>query len=56
MVKMTVAIEIVEIALAVVTRQIDLAPVVLAETYRGWTASRIATATSMAAEHSYRFG
>ena len=33
--RMTVAIEIAEIALAVVTRQIDLAPVVLAETYRG---------------------
>ena len=32
--RMTVAIEIAEIALAVVTRQIDLAPVVLAETYR----------------------
>ena len=30
---MTVAIEIAEIALAVVTQQIDLAPVVLAETY-----------------------
>ena len=33
--RMTVAIEIAEIALAVVTRHIDLAPVVLAETYRG---------------------
>ena len=32
---MTVAIEVVEIALTVVTHQIDLAPVVLAETYRG---------------------
>ena len=32
---MTVAIEVAEIALAVVTRQIDLTPVVLAETYRG---------------------
>ena len=32
---MTVAIEIAEIALAVVTRHIDLAPVVLVETYRG---------------------
>ena len=32
---MTVAIEIVEIALALVTRQIDLVPIVLAETYRG---------------------
>ena len=31
---MIVAIEIAEIALAVVTQQIDLAPVVLAETYR----------------------
>ena len=30
---MKTAIEVVEIALAVVTRQIDLAPVVLAETY-----------------------
>ena len=30
-----VVIEVAEIALAVVTRQIDLAPVVLAETYRG---------------------
>ena len=33
--RMTVAIEIAEIALAMVTRQIDLAPVVLAETYCG---------------------
>ena len=33
--RLTVAIEIAEIALAVVTRQIDLALVVLAETYRG---------------------
>ena len=33
--RMTIAIEVVEIALAVVTRQIDLAPVVLAETYHG---------------------
>ena len=33
--RMTVAIEIAEIALAMVTRQIDLAPIVLAETYRG---------------------
>ena len=33
--RMTVAIEIAEIALAVVTQQIDLTPVVLAETYRG---------------------
>ena len=33
--RMTVAIEMTEIALAVVTRQIDLAPVVLVETYRG---------------------
>ena len=33
--RMTVAIEVAEIALAVVTRQINLAPVVLAETYRG---------------------
>ena len=32
---MTVAIEITEIALAVVTQQIDLAPIVLVETYRG---------------------
>ena len=32
---MTVAIEVVEIALVVVTQQIDLAPVVLAKTYRG---------------------
>ena len=32
--RMTVAIEVVEIALAVVTRKIDLAPVILAETYR----------------------
>ena len=32
---MTVAIEVVVIALVVVTRQIDLALVVLAETYRG---------------------
>ena len=32
---MMVAIEITEIALLVVTRQIDLAPVVLEETYRG---------------------
>ena len=32
---MTVAIEIAEIALALVTRQIDLALVVLAETYHG---------------------
>ena len=32
---MTVAIKIAEIALAVVTRQIDLVLVVLAETYRG---------------------
>ena len=32
--RMTIAIEVVEIALAVVTRQIDLAPVILAETYR----------------------
>ena len=31
---MTVAIEIAKTALVVVTRQIDLAPVVLAETYR----------------------
>ena len=31
---MTVAIEVVEIALAVTTRQLDLAPVVLVETYR----------------------
>ena len=33
--RMTVAIEVAEIALVVVTQQIDLAPVVLAETYRG---------------------
>ena len=33
--RMTVAIEVAEIALAVVTRQIDLAPVILAETYHG---------------------
>ena len=33
--RMIVAIEIAEIALAVVTRQIDLAPVVLVETYHG---------------------
>ena len=33
--KVTVAVEIAEIALAVVTQHIDLAPVVLAETYRG---------------------
>ena len=33
--RMTVAIEIVEIALAVVTQHIDLALVILAETYRG---------------------
>ena len=33
--RMMVVIEIAEIALAVVTRQIDLAPVVLVETYRG---------------------
>ena len=33
--RMTVAIEVAEIALAVVTRQIDLAPVILAETYCG---------------------
>ena len=32
---MTVAIEVAEIAFAMVTRQIDLAPVVLVETYRG---------------------
>ena len=32
---MTLAIEVAEIALAVVTRQIDLAPVVLVETYCG---------------------
>ena len=32
---MMVAIEIAEIGLAMVTRQIDLAPVVLAKTYRG---------------------
>ena len=32
---MTVAIEVVEIVVAVVTRQIDLAPVVLVETYHG---------------------
>ena len=32
---MTVVIEVVEIALAVVTQQIDLAPIVLVETYRG---------------------
>ena len=31
---MTVAIEVAEVALAMITRQIDLAPVVLAETYR----------------------
>ena len=31
---MIVAIEVAEIALAVVTRQIDLAPVILAETYQ----------------------
>ena len=31
--RMTVAIEVAEIALAVVTRQIDLAPIILAETY-----------------------
>ena len=33
--RMTVAIEVAEIAHAMVTWQIDLAPVVLAETYRG---------------------
>ena len=33
--KMTVAIENIEIALVVVTRQIDMALVVLAETYHG---------------------
>ena len=33
--RMTVAIEVAEIAHAMVTRQIDLALVVLAETYRG---------------------
>ena len=33
--RMTVAIEVTEIALAVVTRQIDLAPVILAKTYHG---------------------
>ena len=33
--RMTVPIEVAEIALTVVTQQIDLAPVVLAETYRG---------------------
>ena len=33
--RMTVAIKVAEIALAVVTQQIDLAPVVLVETYRG---------------------
>ena len=32
--RMTVATEVAEIALAMVTRQIDLAPIVLAETYR----------------------
>ena len=32
---MTVAIEVAEVTLTVVTRQIDLAPVVLAETYHG---------------------
>ena len=32
---MTVSIEVAEIGLAVVTQQIDLAPVVLVETYRG---------------------
>ena len=32
---MTVAIEIAEIVLAVVTQQINLAPVILAEIYRG---------------------
>ena len=52
--RMTVAIEIAKIALAVVTRQIDLAPVVLAETYR--KLDRIAAATSMATKHSYRSG
>ena len=31
---MIVTIEVAEIALAVVTRQVDLAPVILAETYR----------------------
>ena len=34
-VQMTVAIEVTEIALTVVTQQIDLAPVVLVETYHG---------------------
>ena len=33
--RMTVTIEVAETALTVVTRQIDLAPVVLVETYRG---------------------
>ena len=32
--RMTVAIEVAEIALAVVIRQIDLTPIILAETYR----------------------
>ena len=32
--RMTVAIEVAEIALAVVARQIDLAPVILAKTYQ----------------------
>ena len=32
--RMTVAIEVAEIALAVMTQQLDLAPVVLAKTYR----------------------
>ena len=54
--RMTVAIEIAEIALAVVTRQIDLAPVVLAETYRGLDASYIAVASSTTAEHLCRSG
>ena len=54
--RMTVAIEVAEIALTVVTQQIDLAPVVLAETYKDWTMSHTAAATSTAAGHSYRFG
>ena len=54
--RMTVAIEITEIALAVVTWQIDLAPVVLQRLIADWTTFHTASATSMAAEHSYRSG
>ena len=54
--QLTVAIEVAEIALTVMTQQIDLAPVILAETYCGLDHISHCCRHFYGCGHSYRFG